>query len=236
MKLLSGIIELKSDWYVRLPYPMTEIEMAHYRFDPITLAIIGVAAAGTVVAYAGQQQQARAATAQVKTQQAILERNAASQQAIAEYNAQIAERQADEERKAARKAARKFEREGKRLIGTQRVQLARGGVLSTEGTPALLLEETAQELEQERIDILTEGFLRGEFLESEAVGLRFRGTTEAESLRFQGAAAGARGANIARGARLASMGTLLTGFGTIGLRTSQLRDRQRPPKTFVPNK
>ena len=187
-----------------------------------TLAIIA-GGAGLGLQMKGQYEAGKAAQAQAETQQAILERNAQSQQAIANYNAQLLERQAEEERVATRKEAEKFEKEGRRLRSMQRVQLARGGVLATEGTPALLLEETAQELEQERLDILTEGFKRGEFLESQAVGLRFQGATEAESLRFQGAAARARGINIARGARLATMGTLLTGAGRIGYQYSKLR-------------
>ena len=238
MKLLSGIIELKPGWYVQVPYPMTELDFARYRFDPITLGIIAIAATGTAITYQAQRQQGKAAAAQAKTEQAILERNAAAQQAIAEYNAQLAERQAGEEREAARRAAKKFRREGERFAGTQRVQLARGGVLSTEGTPALLLEETIQELEQERVDILKEGFRRGEFLESQAVGLRFGAATEAAGLRFAGAAARARGINIRRGAGLASIGTLLTGAGQIGYMGYQLRTKKgaKPPKTFVRTK
>jgi hypothetical protein len=189
------------------------------------LAITAIAGggAGLGLQLKGQYEAGKAAQAQAETQQAILNQEAETRQAIAAHNAEIARRQAEDEREAARVAAEKFEKEGERLRGTQRVQIGRGGVLATEGTPALLLEETAQELEQERLDILKEGFRRGEFLESQAVGLEFRGATEARSLRFQGAAARTRGINIARGTRLASVGTLLTGAGQTAFRASQLR-------------
>lgn len=186
------------------------------------LAIAG-GATGLGLQLKGQYEAGKAAQAQAETQQAILNQDAAARDAIAKHNAEIARRQAEDEREAARIAAEKFEKEGEQFVGTQKVQIARGAVLSAEGTPALLLEETAQELEQERLDILKEGFRRGEFLESQAVGLEFRGATEARSLRFQGAAARTRGINIARGTRLASMGTLLTGAGQTAFRVSQLR-------------
>jgi len=169
-----------------------------------TVALTAAAATTT----AGQIQQGKAAEAQGKSEQAILE-----------HNARIAEEQAEDERTAAKTEAEKFAEQGRRLMGTQRVQLARGGVLSTEGTPALLLEQTAQELEQERLDILTEGFRRGEFRESEAFGLRFQGTS-----------ARASGSNIRRGSTLAATGTLLTGLGQVGLASSSFtKSTVKPP-------
>ena len=164
--------------------------------DPITLAIIAAATVGTVA----QIQQGRAADAQAKSQQDILE-----------HNARIAETQADEERRAAAVKAKKFQAFGEELKGEQRVGIARAGVLATEGSPALLLEETAFELEGERREILRTGFIRGGFQESQATGLR-----------FQGSAARARGSNIRRGSQFSAAGTLLTGLGTAGVAQKQL--------------
>ena len=192
----------------------------------IPATIAAGTAVSTTMTIQGQRQQAAAAQAQEETEEAILRQNAEAQRAIAEYNAQMAEREAEAERVAARREAEKFEKEGRRLKGTQRVLLARGGVLATEGTPALLLDETAQELEQERLDILKEGFRRSEYLESQAAGLRFGGESEARSLRYQGAAARARGANLARGYKLASRGqygTLLTSAGQIAYTRHRLK-------------
>lgn len=161
----------------------------------LEVLIVPLLIAGTGIAVAGQIQAGKAAEAQAKSEQDILN-----------FNAEQKIKEAEAEREAARVAAKKFEERGRRLLGTQRVALAKGGVLSTVGTPALLLEETAQELEAERIDILTEGFARAQFRVSEAVGLR-----------FQGVSARARGKALKRGAQLAATGTLLTGLGSAAL-------------------
>ncbi len=146
--------------------------------------------AGAAISAAGAIQQGAAAAQQAKLQQEILEQNAL-----------LAERRAKAERDAATDAARVFEKEGKRISGAQRAAFARGGVLATEGTPLLVLAETVRNLEEDRLNILREGFLRGGFRESEAFGLR-----------FQGAAARARGEAAEKGSFLAAGGSLLTGF------------------------
>jgi hypothetical protein len=163
-------------------------------------AIIALLAAGTATATIGAIQQGKAAEAQSKSEQDILNFNAAQKV-----------KEAEEHRTAAQEQAAKFAKQGRRLRGTQRVAIARGGVLAV-GTPALLLEETAQELEADRLAILEQGFLRGEFAESEAFGARFAGVS-----------ARARGRNIKRGSRLAAGGTLLTGLGSVGLARQQLK-------------
>ncbi len=164
-------------------------------------AIIALLAAGTATATVGAIQQGRAAEAQSKSEQDILNFNAA--QKIKE---------AEEVRAAAQDQARKFGREAKAFKGRQRVAIARGGVLAT-GTPALLLEETAQELEAERISILKQGFLRGEFAESQAFAARFAGKS-----------ASARGRNIRRGSLLTAGGIAASGIGAAGLAGQQLKE------------
>ena len=145
---------------------------------------------GAIFGTVGAIQQGRAAEAQGRAEQEILDFNAAQKM-----------KEAEERRKAASEEARRFAEEGRRLKGKQRVAIARAGVL-TEGTPALLLEETAQELEADRLAILEQGFLEGEYAESQAY-----------AQRFAGASARARGKNIKRGSYLAASGTLLTGIG-----------------------
>ena len=171
---------------------------------PATLAgklIVGAIVGGAITQTVGAIQQGRAAEAQSKSEQDILNFNAA--QKIKE---------AEEVRAAAQDEARKFGREAKAFKGKQRVAIARGGVLAT-GTPALLLEETAQELEADRLAILKQGFLRGEFAESQAFAARFAGKS-----------ARARGRNIRRGSLLTAGGTLLTGIGTAALAQKQLSE------------
>ncbi len=163
------------------------------------LAVIALAAGTGLRAY-GQYQQGKAAEAQAKTEQQILE-----------YNATLKEREAEAERRRAKVAAEQFGREGEALLAEQQVRFAKGGVLTEVGTPALVLEQTAQELDADRMRILEEGYLAGSFRESEAAGLRYRGR-----------AARARGVNVRRGATLAAGGTLLTGIGQAAYVKSQL--------------
>ncbi len=152
--------------------------------------LAGIASAAP--AAVGTIQQGRAAEAQSKSEQDILN-----------FNASVKIKEAEAEREAARDAARRFTERGERLKGAQRTAFARGGVLAPEGTPALLLEEQAQILEADKIKILEQGALAAGFRESEAFGLR-----------FQGVSARARGRNIRTGTRLQTAGTLLTGIGT----------------------
>ncbi len=161
-----------------------------------TVAVSAIIVGGGIQAY-GQYQAGKAAEAQGK-----------AEQQIAEYNAKLKEREAAAELERSRAAAERFEREGEALQGTQVVTLAKGGVLTTVGTPALLLEETAQELEADRMQILREGFLAQSFRETEAGGLR-----------FEGRAALARGRNIRRASTLQAGGTLLTTAGTAAFAT-----------------
>ncbi len=164
--------------------------------DPVTIAVIAIGAGAGIQAY-GQYQQGKAAEAQAKAEQQILN-----------YNAKIKERQAAAEMERARAEAIRFGKEGEALLATQQVQIARGGVLATTGTPFQLAEETELELEADRMMILREGLL--------AESCRI---PEAEGLRFEGRAARARGKNIRRGATLAAGATILSGIGQAGFAT-----------------
>jgi hypothetical protein len=160
------------------------------------LAIMAITAAITsagVQAY-GQYQQGKAAESQAKSQQAILE-----------YNARQQQEQAEAEREAARLEAEKFKKEGQRLLGTQQVSYAKGGVLTTEGTPWEVMTQTEAELKADEIEIRKQGFLKARYLESQAHGMR-----------LEGQAVRRKGKNIRRGSTLAAGGTLLTGFGIAG--------------------
>ena len=159
--------------------------------------------AGTAVATYGAVQQGKAADAAARSEQDILN-----------YNAQLKEKEAEAEREAARVEAEQFQKEGRRLLASQKVKYARGGLLTTEGTPALVLEETAQELEFDRMQILKSGFLRASYRESEGYGMR-----------YEGEAARARGKNLKRGSQLQAAGTLLGGMGKTASTYYQLKDK-----------
>lgn len=192
MKLYSGIIELKPNWFVRLPCPMTWLEMSRYRFDPISPWLVPLLIAGGAgVSGYGMYQQGAAAKAQGETEAAI-----------AEYNAKILEQEAVERRKAAEYQAQVQEREGERLLGTQKALYGMSGV-DFSGTPLSVIEETATELEMDRQMLLREGYT--------AAG---RSGSQAAISRMQGTAAKARGTAAYRGGVLSAGGTILTGLGT----------------------
>ncbi len=163
-----------------------------------TLAVLAIGAGAGIQAF-GQIQQGKAADEQAKAEQAILE-----------HNARLKEREAAAELERSREEARQFGKEGKVLQAKQQVGFAKGGVLTTVGTPALVLEETAQELEADRREILREGFLAESFRKDEASGLR-----------FQGRAARVRGKNLKAASKLQAAGTLLSGAGQAGSLTFQ---------------
>jgi len=157
----------------------------------VAVAVTAIAV-GAGVQAVGQIQAGAAADVASKNEQDLLN-----------YNAALKDQEADQERARGVAEAKKFEKQARRLKGSQVVQLARGGVLATEGTPSLLLEETALELEADRKTILEEGFLRGSFRQSEGI-----------IQRFEGRSARARGSAAKKGSVLAAGGTLLTGIGS----------------------
>jgi len=184
------LIELKPGWVIRKPIGFTWLDMARCRFDPITIAIV----AGATLTAKSQIEQGRAAR-----------RAGRDQEAIAQRNALLAERQAEAEQQAAIEAARQQEREGKALKGRQKAAIAKAGVQIGRGTPLTLLVETAEDLEADRLRILREGAISA----AQRKG-------QADILRLQGAAAKARGKAAGRAANLAAAGTILTTIGTVG--------------------
>jgi len=158
------------------------------RYDPVSMMLI----AGTAMTAVGQIQQGYAAEAEGKAQQEIMN-----------YNASLKEREAAAELARSREEARQFQLQGEEFKGQQQVTLAKGGVLTSQDTPAMLMETTAMNLDADRRRILEEGFLAESFRKSEA-----------EGLRYQGRAAYARGKNAKTGSILTGIGTGLSGFGT----------------------
>lgn len=208
MKLLSGIIELQSGWYVRLPYPMTEIEMARYRFGPLIPAagglitgagglIGGALKGGTLLKLGGKGLEAfggirgsQASQAEIKT----LEN-------LAAYNAQLQEREAKAIEQKARYEQEREAKKAARLKGTLTADIAKAGGL---GSPvaADLAADLAAELELENLLIGYEG----------QVGAA-RARSQAEFDRYQ-AGIYKRRRKAAKKAGYIGLGkTLLTGFG-----------------------
>lgn len=140
--------------------------------DPVTWAII----IGTTITAAGAIQSGRA------------------QAKMAEYNAQVAEREGQIATTGAEFEEAQFRREGERLKATQRVRFAKAGVKPA-GSPLLVMEETAAEIERNALAIRYGGSLEAA-----------RATSRAQLERFGGRQA-------KRAAKIKATGSLLTGTG-----------------------
>ncbi len=149
------------------------------------------------------------------------------QEAIANRNALLAERQGEAERQAAAEEAVRQEKEGRALKGRQRAIIAKSGV-EARGTPLAVLVETAENLEADRLNILREGAISAAQRQGQA-GV----------LRAQGAAAKSRGKATSRASNLAAVGTLLSTAGAVGLsgQESGFFKKSGPTRTQLsPNK
>ena len=188
MKLISGIIRLKKDWYVRLPYPMTEMELAHYRFDPITIALIAATTMGAV----GEIQAGKAGAAEAETQEAMMR-----------YNVRLQEREAREiEARTAFEQKRQAEA-GARVTSAMRAEMGAAGVIPSAETSLLVQAKQASELELENLMI---GY-RGQ------VGAQ-RARSQAELDKLQAKIYKRRGKTAERAGYMRAGTTLLRGFGT----------------------
>ena len=202
MKLYSGIIELQKGWFVRLPYPMTWIEMSRYRFDPVTLLMVG-----TGVMAAGQIQQGRVAASEAQS--------AAN---LANYNAAVQEREAEAIRKKTRFDQIRHAEESARIQGALRTKLAGAGAVGS----GLLEEEQFAELELERFLLGYEGEIEAERALSQAELDRMSG-----KLALQRGKAARQASYIGAGATLltgfgtAGMYGKTPGVTKAGLTTSQ---------------
>jgi hypothetical protein len=187
-----------------------------------------VMAGATAVQYYGQMQQAKASESQAKAYEAQGAAAAAqgrAEQEILNYNAAIKDREAAAELEKAKEEARRFELEGKAFVGTQKVTISRGGVLSSTGTPSLLIAETEQNLKADKMNIIKEGYLSESYRKSEAEGLRYEGrAAAARGLNAQtGASYSAQGARYsAQGSKYSAVGSLLTGIGSTAYSYKQM--------------
>lgn len=165
-------------------------------------AIIAATVASTTLQIAGQYQAGKAAEAQGKSQDALLE-----------YNAQLAEREATEAQEAAAHEERLFRKGGERLKARQRVGYAKAGV-TPEGSPLEVMERTATELEIDALMIRRGGQLGYQ-----------RYTAEAGLQRTAGRSALLRGRAARRASRIGMAGTAFGGAGQIGYQYGRMKGK-----------
>lgn len=71
------------------------------------------------------------------------------QERMTEYNAQLAAQEAETIKEASEYEQRAARKEGRKLKDRQFVQFAKGGVVPTTGTPLLVRQETAEDIEKD---------------------------------------------------------------------------------------
>jgi len=115
--------------------------------------------------------------------------------AMGRYNAQVAENQALQMEMDSRESVKRRREQNRRLISTQRTGYAASGV-TIDGSPLEVMADTAGILELETLDYARQQ------------------SQQAASLRAQGAADKAMGANQARAAYIGAGASLLSGAGS----------------------
>lgn len=119
-----------------------------------------------------------------------------------EYNAAVAERDAEEARRIAEYEAAQTRKEGQKLLSVQRARYASSGV-TFEGSPLLLMEETAKEIELDALMTERTG---------EVTAQKY--TTEAALSRMKGSGAKTAGYYGAGSTLLTGAGQAATSYGT----------------------
>jgi len=137
--------------------------------DPGTWAAIG-AITSMVGAIGSAQAQAKQGKAQEQWYQ---------------YNASVAERDAESARQSAEYEAALKRKEGEKLLGRQRALFGKAGV-TFEGSPLMLMEQTASDIEMDALMIERGGKLTEQRYQSEATLSRMQGTA-AQKAGYYGA-------------------------------------------------
>lgn len=165
---------------------------------PTALLIIALVGVG-VTAY-GQYQEGKAAEQQAK-----------AQAAWHKYNADIALREAEEERIATAFAAKQENRKAEIRASRARSLIGASGV-DIQGSPLLVAEDEAEQSKLEEINILTAGSRRASFFESQSI----LDTSKASAAKVAGGAAKRAGAIGAAGSGLIGTASAFSGSNTGG--------------------
>jgi len=198
----------------------------------ITAAVSSMAAGG--LSFYGQQQQAAAAQrmaqynyavqkSQMEMQNQLAAQQAEGQARIFDYNAQVAQNEAQRTEMEARERARRMREENERALGAQRGAYAKSGVTSA-GSPLMVMAETAGLGELAVADELYKADAQRSGLYTQAALERFKGNMarfEGSGYQWNAANAGAlnkplllQGNNEANALRMSSYGSLISGVSS----------------------
>ncbi len=131
--------------------------------------------------------------------------SARAQSQAAKFQAKVAEQQAERERLAAETEADTFRRRHSRLLGTSRARRA-GSNITGEGSPLLVDEQSAAEIELGFRTILSGGTARATRLEQEARLARFKGKAALTAGAFEAGSSLLGGLSKAFGAQTTAAG------------------------------
>lgn len=120
--------------------------------------------------------------------------------AVAKYNQQVKEREAQAAEQQARIESRKQAQEASRKMSELRAGLGASGAVTTAGTPLEIMAEQSRQSE----------------LENREIG--YEGLQESSKLRAEGAMIAREGRAARRAGRIGAGATLLTGFGSTFMR------------------
>jgi len=137
---------------------------------------------------------------------------ARSQAAMAEYNAKVARQQAEAERRNAEEAAKQHQRKASQIMARNRALVGKSGVAET-GSPLLVMEDTANQLEMERGRILAAGYSRAGAYENQSI----LDTMSAKSYKQQGS-------NAYKSGLIGAGSSALSGYGDYKYKQSLLNN------------
>ena len=161
-----------------------------YRFDPVTMLVVG----GTALSAAGQVQGGMAAAAEGK-----------SQQNMANYNAALQEREAQQIEQKTALDQKKQAEAADRAMSTMKAGLGASGAVTSEGSPLMIQAAQASQFELDNMNI---GFQGSE----EALAARSQGQLDI----MGGKIARQKGAAAKTAGFMGAGATLLSGFGAAG--------------------
>lgn len=155
-------LELKSGWVIRVPPGMTMMELTHYRFDPVTIALV----AGVGLQAAGAIQQARAGQQEVEAIEQsgeIAEAQAELDNEIALANKEELDRQAQAELDAGEIESSRVARKEKFIRAAQRAAFGKTRI-GIAGASLSVLTDTARQFALDRNLVLRNALLRSRSL------------------------------------------------------------------------
>lgn len=118
------------------------------------------------------------------------------QKAWHQYNAKVADREAKAEREASRFEAKQQKRQARMLLSKQRAMVGASGV-EAEGSPLLVMEDTAAQLAIEGAQIRTQGARKVGRYRTQAILDRMQGRSAAKAGRLRAGASLLSGASEA---------------------------------------